>query len=418
MKKLLFLLFAYTLAIPAIPTWRQGMNKGQWNVIPAATLANSAGYTGSGTGNRGTGNMMVDWGGAVLVTRGLYIGSTFTNGTFLVPWGGGHTDYGGNEMVAFGPLENNSPTWNRLRDSTSPHPVNVCLDGSNNPVSRHTYNSCVYYADSLKMFCMGGPFRFTDGSSCSNLFVYNFNQISPNSNQPWSTKASLPGDFGDVATSDLALGKIWYHRNANNNITTYNVSANTYTADNFRSPLGYGGNAMSALDSARGILCYWDNALGLSFYRTNNGTSNDYYRPTTTGSTPYRAGGSGTSTNNCSVTWAKAKDLFIFKCQQDSGAGSTANVRSFWYLIPPATNPYAGGNAWTWREVTPSAGASPTTVEANGTFGRFQWIDNADIRGLLLENDATDSLYFYLDSTATTASTAPAFFKALQGVGN
>src|SRR6516225_3263064 len=38
----------------------------------------------------------------------------------LIIWGGGHSDYSGNEVYSFGPLTSATPTWQRLTDPSEP----------------------------------------------------------------------------------------------------------------------------------------------------------------------------------------------------------------------------------------------------------------------------------------------------------
>jgi hypothetical protein len=143
-----------------------------------------------------------------------------------------------------------------------------------------------------------------------------------------------------------------------------------------------------ALDSKRGIICCFGalNATNTVFYQTT-GTGNNAYAPTTSGSGP--SGGSG------SVVWDSINDRFVVW----SNSGQT-----LWTLTPPATNPYSGGNAWTWSTlatggVTPSVEAGLAAGDGSGsntgTYGRFQFVPNPAITGYILLNRVTDQIYFY-----------------------
>ena len=373
----------------ASPTWYQAIPKGEWAASPSSVLSSSGVMETSG------GKQMEAWGGAILVTGGLYIGSTQTTGTFLIPWGGGHTDYSGNEIYAFGPLENNSPAWNKLRNPTSPAPQDINTDGSGNPVSRHTYNTAVYINDGTNniMLMMGVIFRYIDSGGGTEMHAFNFNQTGPNTNQPWSTFANLTSGNCDVAAYYPAAGRVFYHKNSANHAGYFNVAAGTFSDDTFKSPLGYGGGGMSAMDNTRGIWCLWDNSNGLSFFDAVNGLTGDYYRPRTRGDIPARADGTGTATIG-TLGWDSLRDRFVFWFD---GAG-----KKIYELIPPAANPYQNGDPWTWKLITPGSGSTPTSPWANGTYGRFQCVNNnTDIRGYILMNKATDSLYFYNSSIET-----------------
>ncbi len=324
------------------------------------------------------------WGGAVVCWGGLYIGSTFTAGTFIVCWGGGHTNYAGNEVYAYGPLENNSPTWHRLRDSTSPALEDVDYDGSDNPVSRHTYSTIIYVNDGTRnwMVSMGTIGRFDDAYGGGEVHVYDFNQVSPNSNQPWSRKTA--GSWaGDGVVYEPSSAKIWYHPATapNPRTASYSVTGDTHAYSGIyqNALIGYGGNGAAAIDTALGIIGYWDNRYGISFYRTNNGVSNDYYVPTTTGTAP--------TTGNGSIIWDPVASVFKVRLDADG--------KKLWILTPPGSSPYQGGNAWVWSSFTPGTGDTPDTGNTNGTFGRFGNSPNADVKGHVLLNNPNGKIYFY-----------------------
>jgi len=306
----------------AVPSWLQAIPAGAWGTIPGSNFFTSSAYAGTGAYS-----VVTAWSGGVLNTHGLYIGSTFTTGTFLVLFGGGHTDYGGNEVYAFGPLESDSPSWNRLRDATSPAPQNVDFDGSGNPPSRHTYDSICYVYDGTRnwMVSIGAIGRYSDAAGGAQTYVYDFGQISPNSNQPWSLKTA-PSFNGDLVAYEPSSGNIWYHPSDQNKVAFYNVASDTHTtyADIWLNPKAfYGGNAMSALDTNRGIWAFWDNNWGLSFYQTNNGVNNDYFVPTQIGPIPANANGS--------LLWDPVDDRFILW---------RGDAKAYWPLHPPFQNPY------------------------------------------------------------------------------
>jgi len=68
--------------------------------------------------------VMVAWSGGVFDT----------DRDRLVVWGGGHSDYGGNEVYAFGPLSSDTPRWERLTDPSNPPANNVVRAGDGRPV--------------------------------------------------------------------------------------------------------------------------------------------------------------------------------------------------------------------------------------------------------------------------------------------
>lgn len=388
----------------ASPTWHSGITQDTWGVLPNSDL------NASGLLEDADAHWTVDaWGGGVIVTGGLYIGSTLTAGTFLVIWGGGHTNSGNNAIYAYGPFENNSPTWNRLRNTTSTPPQNVSVDGSGNPVSRHTYSFLSYVNDGTRnwMVSIGRTGQYNNAYGDGDINVFDFAQVSPNSNLPWSIKTAGTNSHGDPAVGDCVVyepssGKIWFHCIDQHITGSYVVSSATFAFSGiYQNDLaGYGGNAQAALDTSRGIIAMWDNRNGISFYRTNDITTADYYVPSTTGTAP--------TTGNGSIVYDSANDCFRVWI----GGG-----KQLWKLKAPATSPYQGGNSWTWSNATPGSGSTPDAQNTNGTFGRFNMINSADIVGMPLMNAYNGTMYFYKSGPSVAASGTIRRNALLNGLG-
>ena len=113
----------------ALPAWLAGAVPGQWVAVPGSTPSGSAGLVPAVSGSMGSQSAMVNaWNGAAI------------DGARLLVHGGGHADYGGNEIGALG-LAADEPAWDLLVERT---PVADLLGGSNYyadgmPTSRHTY---------------------------------------------------------------------------------------------------------------------------------------------------------------------------------------------------------------------------------------------------------------------------------------
>lgn len=366
----------------ASPTWWTAISPGTWGTLPNSVLSSSGVMLTNGD------RVISKWGGGVIVTGGLYIGSTFTSGNFLVIWGGGHTDYSGNELYAYGPLEDDSPVWYRLRDATSPAPDDVETDGSGNPVSRHTYAALSYINDGTRnwLVSIGSYAAYHSSNSYTHALAYNFGQVSPNSNQPWSVKATT--DVSIVTAYNSVTNRIWYRKKDQNNVAYYDVATDTVTSDDFKTT-NANDNAAAAMDTARGIFASWDGTNGIEFFDTNGGVANDYYVPTTTGTAPTGQGG---------ILYDSRLDAFLIWV--DGG-------KQLWKLTPPSSSPYQGGNAWTWSNWTPSGGSTPDAAAVGGTFGRFNWVAKTDVLGYILLNNATGSIYFYKPDYIAPAGGVP-----------
>ena len=86
------------------------------------------------------------WGGAAADTKR----------NRLIIWGGGHTDYSGNEVYSLN-LNSTPPAMARLTDPSVFDPTN-CPDANadGTPVSRHTYNGLVYIPTADRLFSFDG----------------------------------------------------------------------------------------------------------------------------------------------------------------------------------------------------------------------------------------------------------------------
>jgi hypothetical protein len=358
----------------ASPTWFSAIGLREWGTLPNSNF-NTSGVLHTSPSSSA---LWTFWSGGIINPTGVYIGATWTPGTFLIFFGGGHTDYGGNEVLAYGPLENDSPQCYRLRDRTSTFPQNVSEDGSGNPVSRHTYSSLAYVGAGGRnwMICAGGLYRYTDADVVPLFHYYDFSVASPNTNQPWGklTPTISAGASGNACVFDGQY--LWFHPDAQSVVARVDVINNTTFERNVYAGDGRNGDTASAFDSSRGIWAMWGATGGIRFFRTNS-FFNSYYNPSTTGTAPTTATGS--------IIYDEALDCFIVWT-----GGAT-----LYRLTPPATNPYSGGNAWTWSSETPGAGATPNTKQANGTFGRFQRVSSAECQGYILCNQYNDDTYFF-----------------------
>jgi hypothetical protein len=364
---------------PEGPAWLPAV--GQWGTIPDSTLDESADWNSSDY------TTVVAYSGGIINTVGVYIGSTFVSGTWHVICGQGHSDGSRFSVYAFGPMESDSPAWHMLRDAPGSPPTNTAQDGSGNPVARHTYNTLWFDPVNNRMGSIGGIARATDAGTFTTSHYFDFTISAPMSNSPWGTLSSSGLiDGADFTAYDPATHKVWYHPYVSGAVGLYDVASNTHTSDTFKSPsFSNPTGEMSALDTELGIWGIFYNG-GVNFFRTNNGVSNDYYVPSTSGTAP---------TGAKSVLYDPVDKRFVVW---------NGNGRQLFYLTPPATNPYAGGNAWVWSSDTAS-GDTPSgaagTVDAEpgengtdtGTYGRFALISGSGWRAYTLLNRAGDPIY-------------------------
>lgn len=366
--------------IPAdpLPDWYSEIAPGTWGTVTTQSL-NASGVFQYETGTNGP----LAYSGGFINTKGIYNGATFIPGLFLCIWGGGHSNYGGNEIYAYGPLASNSAQWYRLRDRTIPFPEDLPAgeDAFGNPVSRHTYDSMAYVNDGSRnwMLAMGGLYGYSSATYGDEYVrAFDFDVASPNTNFPWIKKSMMPSARGAVTTAyELSSGKVWSHAHSYSLLSCYDVGADSFTSAS--SGAGNLGGSCD-IDTNRGLLGWLLQDCSVRFYRTNNGVSNSIYTPSTTGDGP-----SDTS-KIMSMVWDRQADCFRAWCSEG---------KKIYKLSPPSGNPYQGGDAWVWSNETPATGATPTTATSEGVSGRFAYVDTPSMSGCILMNSAYQSLYFY-----------------------
>jgi len=188
-------------------------------------------------GGSGISAIMDSWSGAVLDTRR----------DRLVVWGGGASNYYGNEVYAF---DFAALSWQRLTEPTAEPTLNqdVGLDGR--PTARSTYNGIAYVAHLDRMFAQGGSLA-GGGGGADHTWMFDFVSGAWTDRRP---PASPGGGFGCTATYDPATRRIWLGSGARSfaGLWSYDVDANVWTkhtGDDFA-------DVTSTLDPKRGLLVF------------------------------------------------------------------------------------------------------------------------------------------------------------------
>lgn len=367
----------------ALPSWYAAANTNEWVDLPNSTLTTSGvGWSGASPGGNGNyTSVVIAWGGGILNTVGVTIGGAFVAGTFMVIFGGGHGDYAGNELYAYGPLEANSPTWNRLTNPSIPAPNGVArLNGY--PVSRHTYDTLVYLPTVNKMLCIGAPGYYQGGSNFNVSDIFDF-AVNPASANPWSTNDTAFPAFGGGGTGTINLlsaynsttGKSWSLGSGNGQaLGAYDVASGTWSStshDNAQSAA----NRKAAIDPTRNLFVFQGTAGAVRVLNLASPTT-PIYSPTVTGTGP--------ADGNNVLDWDAAGNRFV----------AWDLVAKTIYFLTPGANPASGGDAWVWTSATPAGGATPAAATGNGTYGRFR-MNNSALRGIVLMPTAANSMCFY-----------------------
>ena len=173
-----------------LPSWLSAGATYEWLAAPNGQPSTAAGLAPAVAGSMGTQSGMVNaWGGA------------FAYGAKFYLHGGGHADYGGNEICAID-LMQESPAWDLLIERT---PVASLLGGSNYyadgaPTSRHTYYAmAVAEIGGVKRFLrfnawMGFAYNGSPVGGAADVRTLDVDGFNLQTNQ-WE-----PGAYGPAAT--------------------------------------------------------------------------------------------------------------------------------------------------------------------------------------------------------------------------
>ena len=355
---------------PRQPSWLVNAPNRQWVDLPSSTFArNPAGWSATRLAGSGNYQAIVDaWGGGILNTKGVTHGGSFIAGTFLVVFGGGHSDYAGNEVYAYGPLESDAPAWRRLTDPTMPPPQNVArVNGY--PVSRHTYDTLQYIPAQNRMLSMACAGFYSTGNSgaASDLFDFAVDAASTN---PW-----MPNDKDFVGGNNpfVAMGcfnpvtqKAWLMGNGNNQkLACWDARTGRWTGYPKDNP-SIANNSRASVWPARNLMVFLDAKGNVKGQDLDDPVSPLY---------PISVKGDGPQPANVTIEWDSLSECFVARAAE---AGRTLH-----FLRPP-TGPASGGSIWSWTSETPSEGATPAPSNRQGTYGRFRFVDAGGIRGVLL----------------------------------
>lgn len=346
------------------------LQPGEWFEVPNSHLealnpcpANDCAYSGNQK------NVMAAWSSAAYDTLRER----------LVVWGGGHSDYGGNEIYAF---DINTLSWSRLTnpstniaDNVDPYP-----DGRPNP--RHTYGTPVYIP-TLDRYWVSGGSLWRIGDCKGDIWTYNFNAAPPESgweHQVSTFQGSAFGDCGGFAAYDPGKDRV----------------------------------ILLALRGATAqLLAFNPNNLSSPWSVLNGNTTR----------LAYQMGAVDTKRRKlvvvgAGVTWAYDIDApgAPRTTLQTSGATEIQGPSQQFVKAPGLTyDPVSdrivawmgGQNVYTlnmdtlvWEIRTPTNSVNPGTVTASGgTWGRFQYVPSKNV--FVLVNSTSTDVFFYKLSSAT-----------------
>jgi len=138
----------------------------------------------------------------------------------MVVWGGGHNDYGGNEVYVF---DLPTMTWLQLTSPSQP-PFNQDPLADGNPVSRHTYDGVEFLVHRDSILGWGGS-RATDGSGTDLTWEFDLVSMTWTNRDPTPPEYSSSYDFG--LAYDPISQDVFMHAHAK--LSVYDPDANSWT---------------------------------------------------------------------------------------------------------------------------------------------------------------------------------------------
>ncbi len=184
-----------------------------WHEIPDTQLVHRCPVEPSIQGNSGCGAVITAWSGAIADTKR----------NRLVIWGGGHSDYFGNELYG---LDLKNMSMSRL---TEPSPVaNVwsCPESyaDGRPSARHTYGGLAYLAAQDSLFAYGGS-KSACGFMSTGTWEFDLQKLEWNSRDPH--QGDSPGNNpGAISEYDPNTGTVILSDTAN--LYRYDPIKNSY----------------------------------------------------------------------------------------------------------------------------------------------------------------------------------------------
>ena len=352
-------IFIYSYTLQAGPI--EDLQPGHWVEIPGTNLSQVY-PSPRAPGNSSPSAIMQAWSG----------GAYDTNRNRLIVMGGGHLDYGGNELYAFNV---NSLNWDRLTEPSNPAPkcANYMPDG--NPGTSHTYNTLQYSASTDSFIRFSGSFW---GSACS-LTMYQLRSRTTDifdfSTNEWKVGALQPDQGDDSSTGritavDPITEHIWMHgTKGGGRLLEYEPETDNWTV---RSPdLYLNINGTAAIDPTRRLMVLVGGFNGQRQFRVWDLTQEfaSAYTPTTFGDTTLEFSSSPgfvfDPTINKFVGWRNGSDV---------------------YTLDPET--------WVWEKIEAASGNSITPSTAGrGVNGRFRYIPSKNV--YIVVNRTTENVYFY-----------------------
>jgi hypothetical protein len=346
--------------LPQTPGWYSVPDSVIENVCPAATQPYDF--------RANCRNVIAAWNGGIADTKM----------DRLIIWGGGHADYAGNEIYAFGL---NPPRIERLND---PSPVNTsgkCVEtlSDGKPNSRHTYAGLAYIAYANRMFSFGGSLNqcgfFSNATWTLDLATLEWKNMKPDGGTP--TAAS-----GAIAEYDPNSRTVFLLDTAD--LWQYDYEKNRYKKAGGNQAINYHMNGV--IDPKRRIFL----AIGAAG-SPGGGLKAISIEP---GSNYAMRDWTSSASNSCGPLLGASYPGLAYDPVLDRIVG-WPNFGDSVYLLDPDTK---SCTAVTLPGGPPDSSHQGSPHTSNGTFGRLQYFPGSDV--FVLVNQASSNTFILRLSTS------------------
>jgi hypothetical protein len=291
----------------------------------------------------------------------------------FIVWGGGHNDYGGNEIYAF---DLATLTWSRVwgpSPNIPPPGGGSCNDtfSDGNPSSRHTYAGIEYLPTIDRFFTHGGIVWCGSGGGTRGTWTFDFTTLK------WQKRSDSPGSSGaPIVAFDPASGLVLAR--ARQETAVYDPSSGSWTRI-----AGHGWSEESmtgAVDPVRRKFV----VVGGGRFIVYNITS---------------SGG------------------LVEQAVSSTGGGAVINTQAPGFVYDPDVGKFVawigGSDVYTldmgtmqWTKYARLGGGNPLPAVNTGTFGRWRYIPSMKVFITVSDINQNVWIYRFPSSGSTLSSTA------------